>query len=199
MSGPGQAFEALAAALRKLPGIGPKAAERLAYFLVRAPRDTVDGLTRALAAARSRVRTCRACFNLTEDDPCVICTDSRRDRNVICVVEQASQIAAVERTREFHGLYHVLQGVLSPLDGVGPDDLKVKELLARVREGGGREVIIAVNPKTEGEHTAAYLAQLLHPLGVKVTRIASGVPLGADLEYTDELTLARALDGRREL
>ena len=194
------AIEELVGEFAKLPGIGRKTAQRLTYFLLKQPRDESARLARAGAALGERVRACSRCGNLTEADPCAICADPRRDAAVICVVEEASDVAAIERAGEYRGLYHVLGGRLSPLDGVGPDQLSVAPLTERVRNGSAvREVILATNPSVEGEATAIYLAKLLKPLGVRVTRIARGLPVGGDLEYADEVTLSKALEGRREM
>lgn len=184
--------------LNRLPGVGPKTAQRLAFFLLRQPREEVYQLADAIREARDRVALCSVCCNLTDVDPCPICASADRDRGVICVVEDPRDVAAMERTHQYRGLYHVLQGAISPLDGVGPDDLHIGELLRRL-DGGVREVILATNPDVEGEATALYLVKLLKPLGVKVSRLAHGLPVGTDLEYADELTLARALEGRREV
>jgi recombination protein RecR len=185
--------------LSKLPTIGPKTAQRLAFHMLAMSPADAEALAAAILEAKSRIRNCSVCGNITESDPCGICTHPQRDRSVICVVEDARDIAAMERTREFRGLYHVLQGAISPLDGIGPDDLRIAELLQRVAAGEVREVIVATNPRVEGEATALYLSQVLRPLGVRVTRIAHGLPVGGDLEYADEVTLARALEGRRDL
>ncbi len=185
--------------LQRLPGIGAKSAQRLAFFLLRSPREDVDRLTVALREMKGRVAHCSICSNITDTDPCAFCTSPDRRQNVICVVEDPQNVTAVEKTREFKGVYHVLMGALSPLQGVGPDDLKIKSLLARVDRGGVDEVILATNPNVEGEATAIYLARLLKPLGVRVTRIAMGVPIGSDLEYADEVTLHKALEGRRDV
>ncbi|HHY94661.1 MAG TPA: recombination protein RecR [Firmicutes bacterium] len=184
--------------LNRLPGVGPKTAQRLAFYLLRRPKDEVYALADAIREARDRVMLCSVCCNLTDADPCPICSAEGRDRGVICVVEDPRDVAAMERTREYRGLYHVLQGVISPLEGVGPEDLHIKELLNRMGDEV-REVILATNPDVEGEATALYLTKILRPLGVKVSRLAHGLPVGADLEYADELTLARALEGRREV
>ncbi len=186
-------------ALSKLPTIGPKTAQRLAYHILRLPPADADGLAQAILEARREMRYCSICWNLTDVDPCAICSNPQRSGSVIVVVEDPRDVVAMERTREVRGKYHVLHGAISPLDGVGPDDLKISALLARVRTGEVKEVIVATNPRAEGEATALYLAKVLKPLGVRVTRIAHGVPVGADLEYADEVTLARALEGRREL
>lgn len=189
----------LIAELVQLPGIGPKSAQRLAFHLLFKPREDVVRLARVMVEARDQVRPCSQCGNLTDQDPCHLCTDPSRDSQIICVVEQPRDVQAMERTGGFRGRYHVLQGVISPMDGVGPDDLRIKELLARLQDSTVREVILATNPTVEGEATAMYLARLIKPLGVRPTRIARGVPEGGDLDYVDEVTLTRALEGRREL
>jgi recombination protein RecR len=184
--------------LQRLPGIGPKGAQRLAFHILRTPRETTDRLVDAVRDVKERVTYCSVCNNITDVDPCAFCSNDTRDRSIICVVEEPQNVTAVEKTREFKGLYHVLMGALSPLQGVGPDDLKIKGLLARVSDGVS-EIILATNPNVEGEATAIYLARLLKPLGVRVTRIAMGVPVGSDLEYTDEVTMHKSLEGRREV
>ena len=185
--------------LQRLPGIGPKGAQRLAFYILKTPREQADRLIDAVRDVKERVTYCSICNNITEADPCVYCRNDARDHHIICVVEEPPNVAAIEKTREFKGLYHVLMGTLSPLQGVGPDDLKIKGLLTRIESGGVTEVILATNPTVEGEATAIYLARLLKPLGVRVTRIAMGVPVGSDLEYTDEVTMHKALEGRREV
>jgi recombination protein RecR len=189
----------LVTALQRLPGIGARSAQRLAYYILKTPREEVDALAAAMLSVKERVTYCSICSNITEVDPCSFCTADDRDRRLICVVEQPENVAAVEKTRGFKGRYHVLMGAIAPLQGVGPDDLKIKGLLSRVGEGGVEEVILATNPTVEGEATALYLAKLLKPLDVRVTRIAMGVPVGSDLDYTDEFTMARALEGRRDM
>jgi recombination protein RecR len=184
--------------LQRLPGIGPKGAQRLAFHILKTPREQADRLADAVREVKERVTYCSICNNITDTDPCTFCSSAARDRHVICVVEEPQNVAGVEKTREFKGLYHVLMGALSPLQGIGPDDLKIKGLLGRVSEGV-TEVILATNPNVEGEATAIYLARLLKPLGVKVTRIAMGVPVGSDLEYADEITMHKAMEGRREV
>jgi recombination protein RecR len=184
--------------LQRLPGIGPKGAQRLAFHILKTPREQADRLAEAVREVKERVTYCSVCNNITDADPCTFCRSDERDRNLICVVEEPQSVAAVEKTREFKGVYHVLMGALSPLQGIGPDDLKIKGLLQRVG-AGAREVILATNPNVEGEATAIYLARLLKPLGVKVTRIAMGVPVGSDLDYADEVTMHKALEGRREV
>jgi recombination protein RecR len=184
--------------LQRLPGIGPKGAQRLAFHILKTPRDHTDRLIAALREMKDRVSYCSVCNNITDVDPCAFCRSDARDRQVICVVEEPQNVTAIEKTREFKGLYHVLMGALSPLQGIGPDDLKIKGLLTRIGDGV-TEVILATNPNVEGEATAIYLARLLKPLGVKVTRIAMGVPVGSDLEYADEVTMHKAIEGRREV
>jgi recombination protein RecR len=185
--------------LQKLPGIGAKGAQRLAFYILKNPRDEAERLCEAIRDVKERVTYCSTCNNITEADPCAFCTSPSRDQRLICVVEEPQNVSVIEKTREFRGMYHVLMGVLSPLQGVGPDDLKIKSLLARVANGGVEEIILATNPTVEGEATALYLARLLKPLGVRVTRIAMGIPVGSDLEYTDEVTMTRAMEGRRDL
>ena len=184
--------------LQRLPGIGPKGAQRLAFHILRTPREQADRLVDAVRDVKERVTYCSICNNITDADPCAFCSNSARNHHVICVVEEPQNVTAIERTREFKGVYHVLMGALSPLQGIGPDDLKIKGLLRRL-ENGVSEVILATNPNVDGEATAIYLARLLKPLGVKVTRIAMGVPVGSDLEYADEVTMHKALEGRREV
>ena len=186
-------------ALQRLPGIGPKTAQRLTFFLLKRPADEVRELSDSLVALKERIVSCSTCFNVTDQDPCRICSDPARDPQLLCVVEEPNDLLAMERTGEFKGLYHVLLGALSPLEGIGPDVIKVRELLARLEAGGGGEVILATNPNVEGEATALYLAKLLRPLGVRITRIARGLPVGGDLEYADQVTLTKALEGRREV
>lgn len=192
-------LQRLVEALQRLPGVGPKSAQRLAFHVLKTPRVEIDRLVEALRDVKERVSYCSVCNNITDADPCVYCANPERDHRLICVVEEPPNVAAIEKTREFRGTYHVLMGALSPLHGIGPDELKIKGLLARLVSGDVVEVILATNPTVEGEATAIYLARLLKPLGVKVTRIAMGVPVGGDLEYTDEVTMHRALEGRREL
>ena len=194
------AIEDLVAELAKLPGIGQKTAQRLTFHLLKQPPDTAGRLADAIRRVRDRVTACPTCGNLTYEDPCAICADPRRDASVLCVVEEASDVGAIERSARFRGRYHVLGGRLSPLDGVGPESLRLDELLARVSNGSGvREVIVATNPSMEGEVTATYLQQVLKPTGVRVTRIARGLPVGGDLEYADGVTIAQALDARRDM
>ena len=186
-------------ALQRLPGVGPKTAQRMTFFLLKRPVEEVRELAESLVAVKERIVYCGTCFNVTDQDPCRICADPARDPRVLCVVEEPNDLLAMERTGEFRGRYHVLLGALSPLDGIGPDDLKVRELLLRLEQGETGEVILATNPNVEGEATALYLAKLLRPLGVRVTRIARGLPVGGDLEYADQVTLSKALEGRREI
>ena len=186
-------------ALQQLPGIGPKTAQRLAFFMLKRPAQEVRELAESLVAVKERIVSCSTCFNVTDQDPCRICGDPARDPALLCVVEEPNDLMAMERTGEYKGRYHVLLGALSPLEGIGPDDLKVRELLARLETGGTAEVILATNPNVEGEATALYLVKLLRPLGVRITRIARGLPVGGDLEYADQVTLTKALEGRREM
>ncbi len=190
---------ALIEQLQRLPGIGAKSAQRLAFHLLRQPRDDVETLLEAIRDVKLRITYCSVCHNITDVDPCYYCTHDGRDRSVVCVVEDAHNVAAIEKTNEFNGLYHVLMGALSPLSGVGPDDLRIRSLLERVGAGGVEEVILATNPNVEGEATAIYLARLLKPLGVRVTRIAMGLPVGSDLDYADDVTVHKAMEGRREV
>ncbi len=191
--------QALIDELGRLPGVGPKSAQRIAFHLLKIPADDANRLATAIREAKARVRFCARCWNVAEDELCPICADPRRDSSVICVVEESRDVVAIERTGGFRGRYHVLLGVINPLEGIGPEHLKVRELLARLEPEGVHEVIVSTNPNTEGEVTAMYLARLLKPLGLQVTRPASGLPVGGDLEYADELTLGRALEGRREV
>ena len=186
-------------ALQRLPGIGPKTAQRLTFFMLKRPIDEVRELADSLLAVKERIVSCSTCFNVTDQDPCRICSDPARDPGLLCVVEEPNDLLAMERTGEFKGHYHVLLGALSPLEGIGPDDLKVRELLARLDAGGASEVILATNPNVEGEATALYLTKLMRPLNVRITRIARGLPVGGDLEYADQVTLSKALEGRREV
>jgi recombination protein RecR len=196
-------IEELTAEFARLPGVGRKTALRLTFFMLKRNPEEARRLARAIEAVAERVRECSRCGNLSESDPCELCTDSRRDRSVVCVVEEAADIGAIERTGQYHGAYHVLGGRLSPLDGVGPDELNIESLMVRLRDaegaGGVRELIIATNPSVEGEATALYLQKLVRPHGVRVTRLARGLPVGGDLEYADGVTIAEALSGRREL
>lgn len=191
-----ESVEQLAEHFAQLPGIGRKTAHRLALYVLKMNREEVVSLAKALVNAKDKVRYCSVCSNITESDPCFICSNPKRDRSVLCVVEEPSDVLALEKTNEFKGLYHVLGGALSPLDGIGPEELRVKELLSRLTGSSVEEVILAMNPNVEGEATTLYLSKLLKPLGAKVTRIARGLPVGSDLEYADEATLSRALEGR---
>jgi len=194
-----QPVQALIDELGRLPGIGPKSAQRIAFHLLKLPADDVTRLAMSISDAKARVRFCTRCWNFADGELCPICLDERRDSTVMCVVEESRDIVSIEKTGEFRGRYHVLLGAMSPLDGIGPEQLKMKELFARLEPEGVEEVIVCTNPNTEGEVTALYLARMLKPFGIRVTRIASGLPVGGDLEYADELTLGRALEGRREL
>jgi recombination protein RecR len=196
-----ESIQSVINSLERLPGIGPKSASRLAFYLLRAPDEVSQDLSTALANLKAKTAFCQECFNITEAgrEICEICESSRRDGSLICVVEEALDVVALERTGGFQGKYHVLQGVLSPIEGIGPDDLKIKQLIARVRNGAVKEVILATNPSMEGDATALYLRQQLEPLGAKVTRLARGLPVGGDLEYADQNTLLRALSGRQEM
>ena len=195
----GALLQALVDELGRLPGIGPKSAQRIAFHLLKVAPEDAMRLAEAIVAVKERVTLCPRCFNVAEGDLCDICADPRRDSSVLCVVEDPRDIVAVEKTQEFRGRYHVLQGALNPIEGVGPDQLRVRELLGRLDDEGVKEIILCTNPNLEGEATAMYLARQLNPLGLKVTRLASGLPVGGDLEYADELTLGRALEGRREV
>jgi recombination protein RecR len=192
-------LERLIERLRKLPGVGAKSAQRLAFHLLRGDEAEARALAEAILEVREKIRLCTTCFNITDTDPCLICADAGRDRASLCVVEEPNNLATIDKTGQFRGLYHVLHGALSPLRGIGPDDLKIPALLERLRDGTVKEVILATNPNVEGEATATYLSRLLKPIGVKVTRIALGLPVGSELEYADEVTLGKALEGRREL
>jgi recombination protein RecR len=187
-------------AFNKLPGIGPKSAQRLTYYLLRAPHEEAQALAQAILEVKEKIVLCSVCQNITDRDPCAICDDDQRDRSKICIVEEPLDILALERTGSYKGLYHVLHGVISPMDGIGPDELKVRELLARLKSPGEvQEIIMATNPNLEGEATAMYLTRLIAPLSIRVTRLARGLPVGADLEYADDVTLTRALEGRQEV
>lgn len=184
---------------QRLPGIGPKSAQRLAFFILRSDEESAKRLADAILEVKRSVKLCSQCFNLAEGDLCEICASEKRDRSVLCVVEEPRDVVAIERSGGYSGLYHVLQGAISPMDGIGPEQLKMRELVERATSGEVKEVIVATNPNVEGETTALYIARLLRPLGVRVTRIASGLPVGGDLEYADEVTLSRALEGRRDI
>ncbi|MBR2068892.1 MAG: recombination protein RecR [Candidatus Gastranaerophilales bacterium] len=184
---------------QKLPSIGPKTAMRLALHVIKMPENEVSNFANALIDAKSRISYCKTCFNMSESDPCEICSDITRNKNIICIVSETKDLMAIEKTNEFHGLYHVLQGLISPIDGIGPDDIRIKELLYRLSKEDVKEVILALNPSVEGEATSLYLNKLLKPFNIKITRIAFGLPMGSELEYADEMTLARALDDRVEI
>jgi recombination protein RecR len=191
--------EALIEEFRKLPGIGSKSAQRLAFFMIRTPKQEAEKLAHAILQLKESIRYCSTCNNITDVDPCRYCTDPSRDRSVICVLEDPHNLIAIEKTRDYHGLYHVLLGVISPLQGVGPEQLQIPSLLERLKSGEVKEVIIATNPNVEGEATALYLSRLIKPLNIKATRIATGVPVGGDLDYADQITVSRALEGRRDI
>src|ERR671918_3194188 len=191
--------QALIDELGRLPGVGPKSAQRIAFHLLQAEPADVRRLADVLIEVKAKVKFCRTCFNVSEDEQCRICRDARRDQSVLCVVEEYKDVVAIERTKEFRGRYHVLGGAISPIEGIGPDDLRIRELLARLADGTVTELILATDPNLEGEATAMYLARLIKPMGLRVTRLASGLPVGGDLEYADEVTLGRAFEGRRLL
>lgn len=193
------ALQKLIDELGKLPGVGPKSAQRIAFHLIKIPEQEALSLADAIQQAKQKVRFCETCFNMSDEVICEICSDSQRDSSLVCVVEEPRDIVALERTREYKGLYHVLQGAINPIDGIGPEQLKIRELLERLKGNTVVEVILCTNPNIEGEATAMYLAKLIEPLGIQVSRIASGLPVGGDLEYADELTLGRALEGRRNI
>ncbi|MBQ6171183.1 MAG: recombination protein RecR [Clostridia bacterium] len=184
---------------RALPGVGSKMAARLAMHVLKMPQEKVEHFANALLNAKQKVHNCPVCKNLTDEDLCTVCSDEKRDRSVICVVENPTDVIAIEKSKEFHGLYHVLHGTISPMEGIGPDDIYIKELIARLEDGAVKEVILATNPDVEGDTTAIYISRLIKPLGVKTTRLAFGIPVGGDLEYTDELTLSTAIENRRDL
>jgi recombination protein RecR len=194
-----QPIARLISELSKLPGIGNKTAQRLAFYIINMPDEQVGQLASAIAEVKNKIRYCSVCQNITDVNPCRICSNPQRDPSLICVVEDPRDVIAMEKTRDFRGLYHVLHGVISPMNGIGPDDIKIKELIARVSDDTVKEVILATNPDVEGEATAVYISKLLKPMGIKVTRIAHGLPVGGDLEYADEVTLSKALEGRREM
>lgn len=199
MSPTPRALERLLQEFTKLPGIGPKTAERLVYYLLKQPKEELEAMAQSLKAVQDEVVSCAQCFRFTDQNPCPICGDPKREKSVLCVIAESQNIPILEKTGAFHGLYHVLGGLVSPLEGVTPDRLRVKELEARLKTNGVKEVILALNPNLDGETTALYLAKLIKPLGIKVTRLARGLPVGADLEYADEVTLESALTGRREV
>lgn len=192
-------IEKLIEAFEKLPSIGNKTAARLAFHMLDATEEETNEFVKAILEAKSNLKYCSQCYNISDTDPCPICGNQNRDHTIICVVEDVRDVVAMERTHEFKGVYHVLHGSISPMNGVGPDDIKIKELLSRLMNGGVKEIILATNPRVEGEATAMYISKLVKPLGIKATRIAHGIPVGGDLEYTDEVTLSKALEGRREI
>ena len=192
-------IEKLIEAFEKLPSIGSKTAARLAFYILNSSEEETKEFVNSILKTKKNLKYCSVCYNISDTDPCMICANKGRDKSIICVVEDVKDIVAMEKTHEFKGVYHVLHGSISPMNGVGPDDIKIKELLSRLMEGDVKEIILATNPRVEGEATAMYLSKLIKPLGIKVTRIAHGIPVGGDLEYTDEITLSKALEGRREL
>ena len=192
-------IEKLIESFEKLPSIGNKTAVRLAFYILNAPKEETDEFIKSIQDAKANLKFCSKCYNISDTDPCEICSDPKRDQTKICVVEDVKDVVAIEKIHEYKGLYHVLHGTISPMDGIGPDDIKIKELLSRLIDGTVKEVILATNPKVEGEATAMYIAKLVKPMGIKVTRLAHGIPVGGDLEYTDEFTLGKALEGRTEL
>ena len=192
-------IEKLIESFEKLPSIGSKTAARLAFYILDASEEETNEFISAIVNAKKNLKYCSKCYNISDTDPCMICSNPKRNQSIICVVEDVRDIIAMERTHEFKGVYHVLHGSISPMNGVGPDDIRIKELLSRIMDGGIKEIILATNPRVEGEATAMYISKLVKPLGIKVTRIAHGIPVGGDLEYTDEVTLSKALEGRREL
>lgn len=190
---------ALIEQFQKFPSVGPKSAQRMAFYLLRMPLNEVQNIARCMVEAKENTRTCEVCFNLSSTSPCEICSSSGRDRSTICVIAETKDLIAIEKTNEYHGLYHVLQGLISPMDGIGADDIRIKELLNRLTDENVKEVILALSPSVEGEATSLYLSKLIKPFGIKISRIAFGLPVGADLEYADEITIAKAIEGRREL
>ncbi len=193
-----EAVSKLIQELNKLPGIGPKSAQRLAYYLLRAPEEQAERLVEAIQSVKQEIRLCSVCFNVTDVDPCLLCRSDQRDRSKICIVEQPQDILALEHTRIYNGMYHVLHGAISPTEGVGTDDIRIKELMQRLQDGSIDEVILATNPNLEGEQTAMYLSRLISPLSIRVTRLARGLPFGTELEYADDVTLTQAIEGRQE-
>ena len=192
-------FSKLIEVFQKMPGVGHKSAVRMAYHVLSLSKEETDDIINAISDAKEKIRYCSKCYNITENDPCDICSNHKRDHSVICVMEQAKAVIALEKTREFFGVYHVLHGSISPMDGIGPEDLRIKELVARIADGSVKEVIMANSPSIEGEATAMYISRLIKPFGVKVTRIAYGLPVGGDLEYADQVTLVKAMEGRHEI
>jgi len=184
---------------QKFPSIGPKSAQRMAFYLLRMPKTEVEKFAQSMIDAKENTRTCEVCFNISTESPCEVCCSPRRERDTICVVSETKDLIAIERTNEFKGLYHVLQGLISPMDGIGADDIRIKELLNRLADSEVQEIILALSPSVEGEATSLYLSKLIKPFGIKISRIAFGLPVGADLEYADEITLAKAIEGRREM
>ena len=194
-----KAVAALIEQFQKFPSVGPKSAQRMAFYLLRMPLSEVQNIAKSMIEAKENTRTCEVCFNLSSASPCEICSSSSRDRSTICVVAETKDLIAVEKTNEYRGLYHVLQGLISPMDGIGADDIRIKELLTRLTDENVKEVILALSPSVEGEATSLYLSKLIKPFGIKISRIAFGLPVGSDLEYADEITIAKALEGRREI
>lgn len=194
-----KAVAALIEQFQKFPSVGPKSAQRMAFYLLRMPLSEVQNIARSMIEAKENTRTCEVCFNLSSTSPCEICSSSSRDKSTICVVAETKDLIAVEKTNEYRGLYHVLQGLISPMDGIGADDIRIKELLTRLTDENVKEVILALSPSVEGEATSLYLSKLIKPFGIKISRIAFGLPVGSDLEYADEITIAKALEGRREI
>lgn len=194
-----KSIAALIEHFQKFPSVGPKSAQRMAFYMLRMPLTEVQKFAQAMIDAKQNTRTCEICFNISSESPCEICTSSGRDRSTICVVSETKDLIAIEKTNEYKGLYHVLQGLISPMDGIGADDIRIKELLSRLTDDKVHEIILALSPSVEGEATSLYLTKLIKPFGIKISRIAFGLPVGADLEYADEITLARAIEGRREL
>lgn len=194
-----KAVAALIEQFQKFPSVGPKSAQRMAFYLLRMPMSEVQKLAQSIIEAKQNTRTCEICFNLSSTSPCEICQSTRRDKSTICVVAETKDLIAIEKTNEYNGLYHVLQGLISPMDGIGADDIRIKELLTRLTDENVKEVILALSPSVEGEATSLYLSKLIKPFGIKISRIAFGLPVGADLEYADEITIARAIEGRREI
>lgn len=194
-----KAVAALIEQFQKFPSVGPKSAQRMAFYLLRMPLSEVQNIAKSMIEAKENTRTCEVCFNLSSTSPCEICSSSSRDKSTICVVAETKDLIAVEKTNEYRGLYHVLQGLISPMDGIGADDIRIKELLARLTDENVKEVILALSPSVEGEATSLYLSKLIKPFGIKISRIAFGLPVGSDLEYADEITIAKAIEGRREI
>ncbi len=194
-----KSIAALIEQFQKFPSVGPKSAQRMAFYLLRMPKSDVENFARAVIEAKEKTKTCEICYNISSASPCEICTSTSRDRSVICVVAESKDLIAIEKTNEYKGLYHVLQGLISPIDGIGAEDIRIKELLNRLTDEQVKEVILAISPSVEGEATSLYLTRLIKPFGIKVSRIAFGLPVGADIEYADEITIAKAIEGRREI